>query len=141
MRIAAGVLLGLVALGFASVGVGFFVHDRVQAGEQEHVVGTVVEIASGTVMLNPATHQTSSEPMYPVVEFASGGSVHRFQSEDGQVPPVYAVGQNVKVRFDAGHPESAELDTGGNIALEACVCVISAPFFLVSGLLLVRRKV
>ena len=49
---------------------------------------------------------------YPLVQFKiASGQTMSFQSKVGRSPAGYSVGQQVKVLYDAGNPQQAEIDS------------------------------
>ena len=73
----------------------------------------------------------------PQVEFSvPGGQLFKFQSKFGSQPASYAVGQQVKVVYQTGDPNQAEIDSVTALWFAPGCTILMALLFSVLGLML-----
>ena len=115
--VAAFVITGLGLLAASTVllaGKRRFVRNAASAN------GTVVRLAAVAppAKTNDASRRSSERGTVfyaPVVRFTTGaGQATEFQSASGSIPPRYAVGATVPVRYDPHDPARAEIATFAN---------------------------
>lgn len=116
--------LGLSLAVAAGVCAGFVAHDN---SDDSHAEGTVVELVpSGR----------GSSPRYRArVEFTTAaGTQVRFLSSVSSNPPPAQVGEHVDIRYDAGNPRDAQINTYWQVwFLPTLLGIIAAPFLLVGA--------
>lgn len=123
--------LGLSLAVAAGVSAGFVAHDN---SDDSHAEGTVIELVpSGR----------GSSPRYRArVEFTTAAGVPvRFLSSVSSNPPPAQVGEHVDIRYDAGNPHGAQINTYWQVwFLPTLLGIIAAPFLLVgTGFAVVSR--
>ena len=109
---------GLSAFGLLGGAVWAYFSQQRKMESRLAAVGTVVELATRV------TASGRSNMICPVVEFTvPSGEKIRFTSDFGSRPAGHQVGQSVNVRYDAGDPQKAEIESAMSLWLIPIILV------------------
>jgi Protein of unknown function (DUF3592) len=93
--------------------------------------------ATGVVTALATEMGRSGYLYYPLVQFKiASGQTMSFQSGVGSSPAGYSVGQQVKVLYDAGNPQRAEIDSMSSQWFVPGCMITMGVLFTIGGLLL-----
>ncbi|KAB2890356.1 MAG: DUF3592 domain-containing protein [Desulfobulbaceae bacterium] len=113
----------LLALGLLAVLLTFVIAAQRFAflARAQNVPGVVIEMVR---MSSGRISQSGGEAYAPRVRFVVGAVEREFVSPFGSYPPAFAVGEAVRVLYDPGDPEHAEVDRRGQLWGPVMVCSV-----------------
>jgi hypothetical protein len=127
-----------VGLLFFAIGIGVLIGGIVAIVKRRRQIANSLS-ATGVVSAFATEMGRRGNLYYPLVRFkVASGQPMSFQSGVGSSPAGYSVGQQVKVLYDAGNPQQAEIDSmSSQWFVPGCMITMGVMFTIVGVLLLV----
>ncbi len=130
------IYMGLVLVGVALQGAAayFYLRTRQFLRTASTTTGTIDQLIPETSSDSEGGLSTN---YFPLFHFRTSDAREiQVRSKAGNNPPAFRVGQSVQVLYDLADPQSAQINSFGQLWLGTLVCFVLGDFFMLFGLFL-----
>jgi hypothetical protein len=114
-------MITVVGLGILFLGWQWYASRQSRVAAMLSTQGEVVDFVS---RLTSSSNRGRTYIFYPVVEFRTAeGEIIRFEGSSGSNPPMYRVGDTVRVRYDPHIPQSAVIDSWWDVLIPLIIMI------------------